>query len=166
MTEYLLDSNSLIDAAEKWYDNNVFPSLWTKIGNAPNITITSHVFDEVKGSYKISPWLDSYYKNKQITPNQAILSEYVKIMQWISTCGLWRDAGIAKWGDPTKADPFLIATAKVKGQTIVTMDGITSSLPATTNPTNNEPKICPVAQHFNVPTITLYDVLKIEQFSF
>lgn len=164
MTEYLLDSNSLIDAAEKWYDNNVFPSLWTKIGSASNITITSHVFDEVKGSQKILPWLDYYYKNKQISPSQDILSEYDSIMNWISTCGLWRAAGVANWGVATKADPFLIATAKVNGQTIVTMDGITSTLP--TNPTSKEPKICPVAEHFKVPTITLYDLLKNEQFTF
>lgn len=164
MTEYLLDSNSLIDAAEKWYDNGVFPSLWEKIGNDSNISITSHVFEEVKDSYKISPWLIQYYKDKQLTPDKDVWFEYSKIMNWIANSGLWLSAGIATWSESTKADPFLIATAKVKGQTIVTMDGVTSRLPSV--PTHKEPKICPVADHFGVPTITLYDLLKLEKFNF
>ncbi|NLR09559.1 DUF4411 family protein [Lactobacillus sp. ZJLC28-8] len=90
------------------------------------------------------------------------MAVYSDIMDWLGDSERWSPAGISTWQDPDKADPWLIATAKVNQQTIVTMDGNgRATLPEIGSLSKREPKINAVANQFDVQTITLYELLDV-----
>jgi len=81
-------------------------------------------------------------------------------MDWVTDSKYWNAAGISKWQSPDKADPWLVATAKVNQQTIVTMDGNGRAfMPDDGVLSKQEPKISAVSTHFGVQTITIYELL-------
>jgi len=67
---------------------------------------------------------------------------------------------VAQWQLPDKADPWLIATAMVNHQTIVTLDGNGRAfMPNVGSLSKQEPKIDAVARQFDVQTVTIYELL-------
>lgn len=159
--EYLLDSNSLFDAHEKWYQPQVFNSLWDFIGSKDCIKMGQFVFEEVQYPEDLVNWTKNSFKTRLLIPDASVVNEYNKVMDWIKQSGYWATSGIAEWERVEKADPWLIATAMAKNLTIVTLDGIGRSLlPQVGMKVKKEPKIVAVAQHFNVKTIAIYDLLE------
>ncbi|MCW3778112.1 DUF4411 family protein [Levilactobacillus namurensis] len=158
--DYLLDSNSLIDAHKKWYRPEVFKSVWTFLATAPNVKMTTFVYDEIQYPQQLVNWTHQTFKTQQIQPDDATIQVYREIMNWISVSQRWNPAGIAQWQSPYKADPWLIATAQIHHQSIVTMDGNGHvTMPSIGVFSGKEPKIAAVAHQFGVTTIPLYELL-------
>lgn len=158
--EYLIDSNSLIDSYLKWYQPEVFGSVWDFIASEDSILMTGLVYNEIKYPDELKNWTIDVFENEQIGLTQDIVSEYSEVMDWITDSTRWNEAGISEWQNPDKADPWLIATAKINNQTIVTLDGGGNvSLPNINSLSKKEPKISAVAAHFGVRTITMYELL-------
>lgn len=159
--EYLLDSNSLIDAYKKWYRPQVFNSVWTFLAANPAVKMTTFVYDEVKYPESLAHWTTTAFKTDQIQPTEPSIQVYRRVMNWITTSTRWSPAGIAQWQSPYKADPWLIATAKINRQTIVTMDGNGhATMPDIGALSGKEPKINAVATQFGVTTIPIYVLLE------
>lgn len=159
--EYLIDSNSLIDAHQKWYRPKVFASVWGCLASHKDVKMTSFVYAEIKYPNDLVTWTKKTYQKEIVVPNKDIIKAYSEIMDWITQSKRWGAAGIAKWQNPDKADPWLIATAKVNKQTIVTLDGNgRATLPNLGIASGKEPKINAVAEHFKVPTMTIYELLE------
>ena len=158
--DYLIDSNSLIDANKKWYRPTVFKSVWLFLANDKHVKMTSFVYREILFPDNLVTWTHETFKQNLILPNHEIITSYNDIMDWITQSTRWNTAGIASWQDPDKADPWLIATAKINHQIIVTMDGNGhASMPDIGSLSKQEPKIAAVATQFDVQTITIYDLL-------
>ncbi|MFD1420127.1 DUF4411 family protein [Lactiplantibacillus songbeiensis] len=159
--EYLIDSNSLIDAHQKWYRPNVFVSVWNCLASHKNVKMTSFVYNEIRYPNDLAMWTKNTYQKEIVTPNKEIIKAYGEIMDWITQSKRWSAAGISEWQSPDKADPWLIATAKINKQTIVTLDGNgRATMPNVGSASGKEPKINAVAGQFNVPTITIYELLE------
>lgn len=159
--EYLIDSNSLIDAHEKWYRPHVFGSVWSCLATHDNVKMTSFVYNEIKYPDDLAVWTKNTFQKQIIVPTPEIISVYSDVMDWITQSKRWSAAGISEWQVPDKADPWLIATAKVNGQTIVTLDGNgRATMPNIGSDSKKEPKINAVANQFNVSTMTIYELLE------
>ncbi|MBU7461973.1 MULTISPECIES: DUF4411 family protein [Lactiplantibacillus] len=159
--EYLIDSNSLIDAHEKWYRPQVFGSVWVCLATHSNVRMTSFVYNEIKYPDELALWTKNTFQKQTIVPTLEITRAYNDVMNWITQSKRWNAAGISEWQSPDKADPWLIATAKVNSQTIVTLDGNgRATMPNIGSNSKKEPKINAVATQFNVPTMTIYELLE------
>jgi len=158
--DYLIDSNSLMDAYKKWYRPEVFKSVWKFLAENKHVKMTTFVYHEIKYPDNLVSWTQDTFEQDLITPSQEIVAEYIEIMDWVTDSKYWNAAGISKWQSPDKADPWLVATAKVNQQTIVTMDGNGRvSMPDDGALSKQEPKISAVSTHFGVQTITIYELL-------
>ena len=62
-----------------------------------------------------------------------------KVQDYLATCGCYRSASYAQWEPEDKADPWLIAAAKVLHATIVTNEQAVK--PTRNQPLKREPKI-------------------------
>lgn len=162
--KYLIDSNALIDAYNKWYQPKIFPSLWPKFANSSKFLIISSVYKEITWKDDgLSKWLIQNFKKRVIPETSNTLKEYYKIIKWIRLSKIWNETGIRKWDTPSgeKADPWLIATAKLNHQEIVTFDGGNRiTLPPKrkeySRRSKQEPKISGVAYQLGVKTIPMY----------
>lgn len=164
--EYLIDSNSLFDAHNKWYRPKVFKSVWEFMAQNDCIKMSILVYNEIQYPDSLVNWTQKKFKNEQITPNTEIIDVYNDVMEWVTNSTRWDDAGFSQWQLPDKADPWLVATAKVNHQIIVTFDGNgRAASPDLNSYSKREPKINSVAEHFNVKTITMYELLDQLQLS-
>ncbi|MCH4009949.1 DUF4411 family protein [Companilactobacillus sp.] len=158
---YLIDTNSLIDGSTKWYRRSVFPSVWKFLSQRDDVVMIQQVFDEVTYPSDLTIWVDQTYRGRLIKVDQDILDKYGKVQDWISMSNRWSDAGISRWDDVDKADPWLIAVAISQGHTIVTFDGAAKlSLPDVGSESGREPKISGVANQFGIRVITFYELLE------
>lgn len=159
--EYLIDSNALIDAHMKWYQPVVFKSVWTFLAGQQNVKMTSFVYHEIKYPDSLVDWTKGCYQKAQLKPTPEIIAAYREVMDWVTHSTRWNAAGLAEWQDPDKADPWLIATAKVNHQVIVTLDGNgRATMPDVGAQSKREPKIAAVAKEFGVDTLTIYELLR------
>lgn len=158
--DYLIDTNSLIDAHKKWYRPGVFKSVWDFLASNDHVKMTTLVYREINYPDGLVAWTQATFKQNQIQVSSEIIVAYDEIMDWLSNSERWSPAGISEWQKADKADPWLIATAKVSHQTIVTMDGNgRATLLDVSSFSGKEPKINAVADQFKVQTITLYELL-------
>lgn len=160
IVDYLLDTNSLIDAHAKWYRPHVFPSIWQRLTTDETVGMTSLVYAELRYPDTLVDWAWTAFKEDLLEPTSEIILAYSQVMNWVTTATRWNTAGIAQWQSPDKADPWLIATAMVNHQAIVTLDGNGHAfMPDEQAFSKQEPKISAVAEQFGVPTLTLYELL-------
>lgn len=79
-------------------------------------------------------------------------------MQYIQTCGLYKEQALRTWADGDVADPWLIAAAAVNGYTVITAEVPSGGL-SVKNP-NKSAKIPDVANAFGVKTNHLYYMMR------
>jgi len=78
--EYLIDSNSLIDAHQKWYRPRVFKSVWTCLATHSNVKMTSFVYNEIKYPANLAIWTKQTFQAVIVTPTPEIIQVYGEIM--------------------------------------------------------------------------------------
>lgn len=114
----------------------------------------------ISGNDVLSQWVknnlanilfDSYEQNLQFW------DMYQKVINYIQSSGFYKNPGLLEWMKETKADPQLIAMAKVYNLSIVTFEQSAGRL-SIKNPIKKEPKIPDVAKYFGVSCIDLYDL--------
>lgn|SRR5699024_3684714 len=98
--EYPLDSNSLIDAYNRWYRPHVFGNVWNFLSTNPKVKMTSFVFEEIKYPSGLTNWTKANFVTSQIHPDQSTILTYTQIMDWITNCTRWDSAGIDQWQRP------------------------------------------------------------------
>jgi hypothetical protein len=125
--KYLIDTNVLIEAWGKYYAFDIVPGFWEWLvqqhhrGNVCSI-------DKVRGEIKkparprvsLHSWSRSLPKTFfKSTRQRDVQREYSQVMAWVGTGGYkpWRIAEFANG-----ADGFLVAFAKAKGMTLVTLE--------------------------------------------
>ena len=112
-----------------------------------------------KGNDDLANWINrqaGFVICNHISPE--IISKYQEILQYIQTCGLYKEQALQTWANSDVADPWLIAAAAVNDYTIITTEVLSGGL-SIKNPNRNA-KIPDVAKAFGVSTKNLYYMMR------
>lgn len=163
--KYLIDANSIITPYNTFYQFEFAPSFWEQLKNnfSNNIYIIDKVKNEIlKPSNKdyLSEFINNISIQNIIKPdNQAdIINKYSEILNFIASSPLYSDKALKNWSDEKVADPWLIATASVRGYTIITFEVSAGNINPK-NPSKNA-KIIDIAKVFGVKCENLYYMMK------
>lgn len=163
MEKFLIDSNSFITPFNQYYAFDLVPAYWTEFSkhtSSGRLILLDIVKDEInKGADDLSDWLNKqtgFVICKHTLP--AIINKYQAILQYIQTCGLYKNQALQTWAVADIADPWLIAAAAVNDYTIITAEvpsgGLSPKSP------NKYAKIPDVANAFGVKTENIYYMMR------
>lgn len=161
--KFLIDSNSFITPYRQYYAFDLLPSYWKEISKCTDLgrlILLDIVKNEVdKGEDDLADWLckqERFIVCNHISPE--IVGKYQEILQYIQTCGLYKEQALQMWANGDVADPWLIAAAAVNNYTIITSEVSSGGL-SIKNP-NKYAKIPDVAKAFGVKTNNLYYMMR------
>jgi Domain of unknown function (DUF4411) len=153
---YSVDTSALLDGLERYYPEASFPALWKKIDEliaAGRFFFSEEVWDESRerdAAAKV--WCDNRGKNSLVVPTDAVIAKEVQeiLVRFPKL--------VANMKGRNRADPFVIAVARIKGAVVVTGEG----------PDGNQsrPKIPFICQNMNVHCVRFLDIVRIEGWKF
>lgn len=125
MKKYLLDTNIYIDAYDRYYLHDYFPTYWEKFSVILNehVIIPKVVKEEVTKSDWFLVWLKDNYQGN-ILNHRNYSQQWQTILEYVQSCGLYKDVALTKqttgWANEVIADPWIVAIAKEDNLVIVT----------------------------------------------
>lgn len=149
----MFDSSAIIDAGERYYPIDVFPSFWSRMeamAHSGRFIAPEFLIDEL--SKKDDAWRDWVYerRDKIIVPvNQNMLAVVREIMAEFPTL-----VDVDK--NRSGGDPFFIALAKITGSVLVTGE---KSKPS-------RPRIPDVCEAMDIPYINVLSLIRAENWQF
>lgn len=168
MRKYLIDSNSFMESAEKFYNYEIAPTYWIKLIDAASkkgcLYVLDVVADEISRGKDDDPlrvWFsenESSFNRISQSSDNMIVGIYAQVLQYVQECGYYNEKALRNWSNDGIADPWLIAAAKVHDLVIVTFERRQGGL-STTSKTGCV-KIPDVADYFDVETISLYTMMR------
>ncbi|MBN1817672.1 MAG: DUF4411 family protein [Sedimentisphaerales bacterium] len=153
--KYCIDTSSLIDAWVRWYSPEVFPGLWKKVDDliAESRFISSEeVLQELERKEGDTLYLWAKERQGIFIPLDEEIQKCVNII--MSEHPTLVDGRTGK----SFADPWVVATARVKQCTVITGEQATRSL--------NRPKIPDVCESMKIDCISFSDLLLQEKWRF
>lgn len=159
---FLIDSNALITPYESYYPFDLFPSFWEQMAsyiNQGRIAILDLIKDEIeKGDDDLSKWIKGITIERYIDRrNDIVIAQYRQILSHIQNSADYKESALMEWAKRSVADPWLIATAKAYGYTVITLEKYASIIPG--QPAKKA-KIPNIAKVFDVPTQDLIYMLR------
>lgn len=161
--KFLIDSNSLMAPYRRYYAFDLIPSYWTELSKhteSGRLILLDIVKDEIdKGADDLTNWVgeqSGFEICNHVTPE--IINKYQEILQYVQSCGLYKEQALQTWAPGNIADPWLIAAAAVNGYTIITDEAPSGGL-SPKNPNRNA-KIPDVAKAFEVKTANLFYMMR------
>ena len=154
---YLIDSNCFIEAKNNYYAFDVCPGFWDWLEQENQLGIVcsiDKIADELKGhADQLADWAKSRARGFFLPLDQPALSSVGQIAQWASSpnAGFKPHVISAFLGC---ADPFLIAFALAHGHTVVSHERLIPGIKRVI-------KIPSVCQHFGIPYMTLFELLRL-----
>lgn len=153
MSTYVFDSSAIIDAGERYYPIDVFPSFWNRMEglvNAGSFLAPEFLIDEL--AKKDDSWRDWVYHRRDaiIVPMDEKILEAVR--EIMADFPMLVDVDKNRSG----GDPFFIALAKVTGSVLVTGE---KSKPS-------RPRIPDVCEAMNIPYINVLSLIRAENWQF
>lgn len=132
-TIFLLDANAFLTPSKNYYNFDLAPSYWEKLNQLATdgrIKTIDKINDEIcvrdKENKKddLQIWFENEFKGEVVqTKDQKIVNEYQKVIQYLYNTPKYSKKAFLEWGSNHElADPWLIATAKVKNWSIVTLE--------------------------------------------
>jgi hypothetical protein len=147
---YCIDSSALIAAWDERYPPENFPKFWALMDEAlanGRIIVSEFVIDELmKKSQDLAAWLKD-------RPN-AIVPAVVDIQAQVKRLLVQYPRLVIEKKQAFAADPFVIATAAVRGGIVVTEEGFTGSM--------NRPNIPDVCRAEGQTCIKLIEMIRAE----
>lgn len=156
MTTFLVDSNSLIEAKDGGFAFDICPGFWNAIlrhHQRREIYSIDRIRDELlDGNDILVKWVRRRVPTTFFvdSTDASVANEYGKIIQWVQA-NYEMQSAVNSFA--SKADGWLIATAKVGGHTVVTEEVFN---PARKNRVPN-PNVC---RQFGVPFCDTYAMLR------
>jgi hypothetical protein len=152
---YLLDSNTYIQAKNFHYDMDFCPAYWDWLDSqfiSGQLASISSVYDELS-SYgdELSTWVKARRGHFLPITEDETQEKYAEIVQHVYELENKNPENVANFLD--KADPWLIAKAEVTGATIVTHEVLDP-------PNSKRVKIPNICKEFDVDYITTYQLLR------
>jgi hypothetical protein len=143
-----------MDAWQRWYPPDIFPSLWVhmeKLIADGDLTSTEEVRNELEKKHdELFAWVKT--KSEMFLPLRDDIQHQVRVI--LEQFPKMVDQRSGK----SFADPFVVATARATGTTVVTGEAPTRS--------PNRPKIPDVCNHFKVPWINTIGLIRKEGWKF
>lgn len=156
MSDYWVDSDSLIRSKNDFYGFDIAPGFWEFLKqNIIDGIIASplRVYKELTDHSEddLLSWVrplkqDGFFF---IDPSKAVQECMREVSDYVN--GRYPSYWATKWLD--EADPWLISHAKAQGGKIVTFE--------VSAPKSKEPKIPDVADYFEVKTLTIFEMARI-----
>lgn len=164
-TVFLIDSDTLIEASQKFYTFNFAPGFWRfmkgKIDDG-SVIILDKVYHEIvnEGNDELSKWLLNIQQCPQISYKELdIVETYRKIVNYIKNSDFYTSLAFDNWSKDNIADPWIVACAKVKSYIVVTFESANSKNLNVHSKSKN-PKIPDVCDTFGVKWTNLYGMLR------
>lgn len=160
---FLVDANSFITPYRQYYAFDLIPSYWEQLSKhikSGRIVLLDMVKSELdKGDDDLANWIKNT-DNIVICNHRTIeiILKYQEVLQYVQTCGLYKETALNSWAPEHIADPWLIATASVNNYTIITAEVPSGGL-SKKNPNKNA-KIPDVANAFGVKTGDLFYMMR------
>lgn len=160
--KFLIDSNSFMTPYRQYYAFDLVPTYWSKLADysdSGRIVLLDMVMDEInKGQDDLAEWVN---KQNFVICNHIslyIVNKYQEVLQYVHTCGLYKEQALKAWASANIADPWLIAAAIVNDFTIITAEVPSGGLSRKTP--NKYAKIPDVAKAFRVKTNNLFYMMR------
>jgi len=151
---YVLDSNTFIDAKNRYYGFDIAPSFWNKlIENSPGkiLTIKPIESEIMAGHDELSSWFeDNYAIHTYSVDATEVQQAFAKISEHVTQNVQYKDSEKAHF--LSKADPWIIAYAYVNNCVVVTHEILA--------PGSRKVKIPDVCQFLNVQYINVFEMLR------
>lgn len=161
--KFLIDSNSFMAPYRQYYAFDLIPSYWDKLSKCTEsgrLILLDIVKSEIdKGADDLTDWVSEqggFEICNHITTE--IINKYQEVLQYVQSCGLYKEQALQAWAPGDIADPWLIAAAAVNGYTIITYEVPSGGL-SVKNP-NKTAKIPDVAKAFDVKTANLFYMMR------
>lgn len=161
--KFLIDSNSFMTPYRQYYAFDLIPTYWcelSKRAESGRLVLLDMVKKEIdKGEDDLADWVGEqtgFEICHHVTPE--IISKYQDVLQYVQSCGLYKEQALHAWAPENIADPWLIAAAAVNDYTIITAEVPSGGL-SRKNPNRNA-KIPDVAKAFGVRTNNLYYMMR------
>ena len=163
--QYLLDTNTFIQAKNSYYAFDIAPSFWTQLLEKlkqGQLAVIDAVSDEIKqGNDELKEWFGEQItaqadqiKILKAKEDATVLATYREIAQRVTMNQVYKDTEKARFF--RGADPWLIASAKSWGAVVVTWE--TLSGVGTT-----KVKIPDICQQTGVTFVDLYTAMRVMQ---
>ena len=152
---YSLDTSALIDGLERYYPQDSFPALWERMDHLVEehrAMMSEEVWEEIKSKDAVvQAWCEPR-KDVLISPTtvevarevQGILSTYPRL--------------VMNMKNRNRADPFVIAVAKLRSAVVVTGEG--------SDGTATRPKIPFICEQMGIPCIRFTEIVTREGWQF
>lgn len=152
---YSVDTSALIDGLERYYPEESFPALWARIDqlvDAGRFLLSDEVVEKVNKKDAVArAWCDDR-RDRVVVPTDADVVRAVQ--QVLGAHGLL----VKNMKGRNRADPFVIAVAKVRGAVVVTGEG--------SDGTALRPKIPYVCDDLGIQCVRFLDIVKLEGWKF
>lgn len=162
---FLIDANCLIEPYNRYYNPQFTLSapFWQHLHNLVNsgrVTIIDKVRDEVYGHNcpEVDTWLDAINSLLVICEEEdGIIQAYSAVLNQVARPeNGYKSTAFLEWANKQIADPWLIATAKFYGATIVTFE----QTQAESDRPWKRPKIPTVASQLSISTENLFTFMQ------
>jgi len=159
MLRYCLDSNCLIEPKNGPYAMDFFPAFWEWLSaqfDSGMVYSVIEVYNEIEPyGDRLSRWVADRSQHF-LPPSPDVQREFSRVASWVSSRYPPQHANPFL----DRADPWLVAQAMVDGSVVVTQE--------VRHGHNNwtQPKIPNTCDHFGVPCMNLFDMLRQENVRF
>ena len=161
--KFLIDSNSFMTPYRQYYAFDLVPTFWKELSkrtDSGNLILLDMVKTEIeKGKDELADWIDNesgFVICSHVVPE--IIGKYQEVLQYVQTCGLYKEQALQIWAANDVADAWLIATAAVNNYTLITVEVPSGGLSIKTP--NKAAKIPDVARAFGVKTENIYYMMR------
>lgn len=161
--KFLIDSNTFMTPYRQYYAFDLIPTYWDKLSKCTEsgrLVLLDMVKAEIdKGEDDLSDWIGNqtgFEICNHVTPK--IISKYQEVLQYVQSCGLYKEQALQAWAPGHIADPWLIAAAAVNNYTIITAEVPSGGLSPKTP--NKSAKIPDVANAFGIRTNNLFYMMR------
>lgn len=156
---YLLDSNTFIEAKQRYYGLDFCPAYWDWLDNAnanQSVFSIDHVAVELlAGNDELVPWVKTRRSAFFLQPDQTVLQSLSAVSTW-ATGGQYDQSAVTTF--LAVADSYLVAHPHAHGHIVVTHEGA-DTLP-------KKVKIPNACAAMNVQWMNTFEMLRIENARF
>ena len=160
--QYLLDTNTFIQAKNSYYAFDIAPSFWTQLLEKlkqGQVAVIDAVSDEIKqGNDELKEWFKDQVisqadqiKILKAKEDATVLATYREIAQMVAMNQVYNDSEKARF--LRGADPWLIASAKTWGAIVVTFETLSGV-------GTRKVKIPDICQQTGVTFVNLYTAMR------
>ena len=152
---YSVDTSALIDGLERYYPASTFAGLWEAIDvlvTEGRFVVSAEVWEEVKKKDEVvKDWVEPRQDNLVVPTTATIAQEVQAILNRFPRM-------VMTGGRRNRADPFVVAVAKLQGATVITGEELDGN--------DRRPKIPFVCKELGVDCIRFTDLIVEEQWKF